>query len=92
MQVILDIPDRYLLDTTTDELAARFKLYTALLMFQIGQLSAGGACEFAEVDRYTFLAACRRHRIDVIDYDEDELDADLEHLKDTRPAAHADYR
>ncbi len=56
------------------------KLYTALLMFQSGQLSAGAACEFAEVDRYTFLAACQRHRINVINYEEDEIEADLGRL------------
>jgi len=92
MQLILDIPDRYLLDTTAEELAARFKLYTALPMFQNSQLSAGGACDFAEVDRYTFLAACQRHRIDVIDYPEDDLEADFEQLKTPRSAAHADHR
>ncbi len=85
MQVLVDVPDRYLLDTTTEELAGRFKLYTALLMFQAGQLSAGAACEFAGVDRYAFLSACKRHHITVIDYDEDELETDFEHLKKNRP-------
>ena len=50
-------------------------------MFQAGQLSAGAACEFADIDRYTFLSACKRHNIPVIDYDEDELEADFEYLK-----------
>jgi predicted HTH domain antitoxin len=57
-------------------------------MFQAGRLSAGAACEFADVDRYTFIAACKRHRIDVIDYDDEELAADFEHLKNNRPHAH----
>jgi predicted HTH domain antitoxin len=83
MQVVVNIPDQYLLDTTIGEIAGRLKLYTALLMFQAGQLSAGAACEFAETDRYTFLAACKRHNIAVIDYDEDELEADFEQLKRT---------
>jgi predicted HTH domain antitoxin len=88
MQMLLDIPDRYLLGITAEELAEQFKLYTALLMFQAGRLSAGAACEFAGVDRYTFIAACKRHRIDVIDYDDEELAADLEHLKNNCSHAH----
>ncbi len=87
MQMLLDIPDRYLLGITAEELAEQFKLYTALLMFQAERLSAGAACEFAGVDRYTFIAACKRHRIDVIDYD-DELAVDFEHLKNNRSHAH----
>jgi predicted HTH domain antitoxin len=46
-------------------------------MFRAGKFSAGAACEFAGVDRYTFLEACRRHRIDTVDYDPDELEADF---------------
>lgn len=88
MQLLLDIPERYFLGTSTEELAEQFKLYTALLMFQAGRLSAGAACEFAGVDRYTFVAACKRHRINVIDYDDEELEADFECLKKNRPHAH----
>jgi predicted HTH domain antitoxin len=84
MQVVVNVPDQYFLDTTIGEIASRLKLYTALLMFQAGQLSAGAACEFAEIDRYAFLAACTRHHINVIDYDEDELEADFENLKRAR--------
>ena len=88
MQLLLDISERYFLGTSTEELAEQFKLYTALLMFQTGRLSAGAACEFAGVDRYTFVAACKRHRINVIDYDDEELEADFERLKKNHPHAH----
>lgn len=81
MQVVVDVPDQYFLDTSIAELAGRLKLSTALLMFQVGQLSAGAACEFAGVDRYRFLAACKRYNIAVIDYHEDELESDFEELK-----------
>ena len=83
MQVVVNVPDQYFLDMDVGEIARQLKLYTALLMFQTGQLSAGAACEFAEIDRYTFLKACKRHKIAVIDYDEDELEADFEKLKRT---------
>ena len=69
MQVVINVPDQYFLDTTVGEFARRLKLYTALFMFQAGQLSAGAACEFAGIDRYTFFAACKRHNIAVIDYE-----------------------
>jgi predicted HTH domain antitoxin len=77
MQIVVTVPDQYLLDMPANELAGRLKLSTALLMFQAGQFSAGAACEFAEIDRYTFLEACRQHHIDVVNYAPDELDTDL---------------
>jgi predicted HTH domain antitoxin len=81
MQIVLDVPERYLLNNDVTEMANRLKLYGALLMFQTGQLSAGAACEFAEVDRYTFLKACKKHGITVLDYDEHELQAELDLLR-----------
>jgi predicted HTH domain antitoxin len=81
MQVVVNIPDQYLLDIPVVEMEERLKLFTALLMFQKGQLSTGAACEFAGVDRYTFLSACKQHNIPAIDYDEEELEVDFEHLK-----------
>jgi len=81
MQVVVNIPDQYFIDTTAGEFARRLKLCTALFMFQAGQISAGAACEFADVDRHTFLAACSRHHIDVIQYDDEELETEFEQLK-----------
>ncbi len=87
MQIIVNVSDHYFLDMPVGEIAGRLKLYTALLMFQAGQLSAGAACEFAEIDRYAFLEACKRHNIAVIDYDEDELETDFKPLKKrTKPS------
>jgi predicted HTH domain antitoxin len=77
MQVVVNVPDQYSLDLSASELAGRLKLSAALLMFQAGQFSAGAACEFAGVDRYTFLEACRQHRINAMNYDPDELEADF---------------
>ena len=45
-------------------------------MFQSGQLSRGAVCEFAEVDIYDFLAACKRHRINVMDTTADAIEND----------------
>jgi predicted HTH domain antitoxin len=81
MQVVVNVPDQYLFDIPVGEIEGRLKISAALLMFQAGQLSIGAACEFAGVDRYTFLAACKQYNIAVIDYDEDELEADFDELK-----------
>ncbi len=80
MEVMVNIPDQYLVNYSIQEMTHYLKLYTALLMFQKGQFSAGAACEFAEIDRYTFLVACKQHHIEVIDYDEQDIDRDLERL------------
>ena len=78
MQIVVNVPDQYLLDMNVGEIAKQLTLSAALLMFQAGQLSAGAACEFAEIDRYAFLEACARHHIAAIDYDADELESDFE--------------
>lgn len=81
MEITLDVPNRYLLNIDPAEMSKKLKLYTALLMFQAGQLSAGAACEFAGVDRYTFIDACSYHKISVMNYDPDQLDDELKILE-----------
>jgi len=73
MQIVIDVPDQCFLNEGPPETGRRIKLYTALFMYQSGQLSAGAACELAEVDRYTFLAECGKHGMPAIDYEENEL-------------------
>ena len=80
MKIVLNLPDQHLVNYSAQKIAQYLKLYTALLMFKDGQLSAGAACEFADIDRYTFLSECRQHNIPVIDYEEDEIEADLNRL------------
>lgn len=81
MRVTVDLPDRHFAGADDTEVEHRLKLYTALILFQSGRLSAGAACEVAEVDRYTFLAECRRHGVPTVRYDEGELKKDLETLR-----------
>jgi predicted HTH domain antitoxin len=87
MQVMVNVPDQYFLDISVSELAGRLKLSTALLMFQAGHLSTGAACEFAGVDRYTFLEACQKYGIDVINYEPDEIEADFAALTQSEAEA-----
>ena len=83
MQLTLDIPDKFLPEDqdTKNSLTKQVRLYSALLLFQSGQLSRGAACEFAGVDIYTFLAACKKHNIPVVNFEPDELESDLTRFK-----------
>jgi predicted HTH domain antitoxin len=81
MQVTLNVPEQYLLDRSPGEFAQRIKLYAALLMFRSGEISAGAAAEFAEVDRYAFAAECHNHGIPLVDYPAEDLGAELASLR-----------
>jgi len=74
---VVDVPERYLIGMSSDDLGNRLKLYAALMMYRAGELSAGAACEFGDVDRYTFLAECKRLGIETLHADIDELESDL---------------
>lgn len=80
MQITLDIPEQYSSGQSPSEFGRRIKLYAALTMFQSGELSAGAAAEFVEVDRFVFLEECRRRGIPAVSYPADELKADIESL------------
>ena len=78
MQLILDIPDKFQqLNQDKSVLSQQVRLFSALLLFQSEQLSRGAACEFAGVDIYTFLTACKKHNISVVNVDSDDLEVDL---------------
>ena len=67
MRLTLDIPDKFKqLDQNDRLLSQQVRLFSALLLFQSGQLFRGSACEFAGVDIYTFLAACKKHNISLV--------------------------
>jgi len=77
MQLTLEIPDQYIQGQNQNQTAQQIKLYAALLMFQSGQLSRGAACEFAGVDIYDFLLACKHHHISVINTSVESIEADV---------------
>lgn len=81
MQIILNIPEQYLVDENPAELGQRIKLYAALRMFQSTELSAGAAAELAGVDRFTFAAACQKHGIPAANYPAEELQAEVNALR-----------
>ncbi|EIJ34164.1 UPF0175 family protein [Thiothrix nivea] len=77
MQITMDIPEQFALDKTRPEIVSTLKLYAALALFQSGKLSAGAATELAGIDRYSFMAECKKHNIPTINYAPDDLDAEL---------------
>jgi predicted HTH domain antitoxin len=81
MVIELEVPDQYLVNTNSAELARRIKLYAAVLMFQSEELSAGAAAELAEVDRLTFAAECQKRGIPLVDYPAKDLQAELVGLR-----------
>lgn len=77
LQITMDIPEQFALDKTRPEIVSTLKLYAALALFQAGKLSAGAATELAGIDRYSFMAECKKHNIPTINYTPDDLDAEL---------------
>lgn len=81
MQITVEVPEQYMVDSDPGEFGQRMKLSTALLMFQDGQISAGAACELAGIDRWAFAAECARHSIPLIDYEPSELEEEVRRLQ-----------
>lgn len=81
MQITMNIPEQYLVDTTPAEFGQDIKLYAALEMFRMGRLSAGAAAEFAEIDRFRFVEECEKHGIPLVDYSAEELRAEMESIE-----------
>ena len=86
MQLTLEIPDKFQrLDQDKNSLSRQVRLFSALLLFQSGQISRGSACEFADVDIYTLLTACKKHKISVVNVDPDDLESDLIRFNQKHP-------
>jgi predicted HTH domain antitoxin len=81
MEISVDVPDEYVLDQSPAEIGRRLKLYAALLMFQSGEISAGGATHLAGVDRFTFAAECARRGIALVNHSASDLHDEVESLR-----------
>ncbi|HHY55543.1 MAG TPA: UPF0175 family protein [Chloroflexi bacterium] len=65
------------LNRTPDELGRDLRLYGALMLFQLGKLSAGAAAELAGVPKVLFLDLCGQYNIAVSQITPDELRAEI---------------
>lgn len=70
---------------TQAELEGQIRLMAALKMFELGKLSSGKAAELAGVSRVEFLELCGRYHVPVVNYDERELEDELEFLTRWQP-------
>jgi hypothetical protein len=81
MQLTLDIPEQFVQGQNQSQISQQIKLYAGLLMFQSGQISRGAVCEFAEIDIYDFLVACKKHGISSINTSADAIEDDILRFK-----------
>jgi predicted HTH domain antitoxin len=77
MRIELELPEVHFLGLSPQEIAQQVRLLTALMRFGAGEISVGAACELAGISHYAFYEACKKYRVPVLDYDENELDDEL---------------
>jgi len=69
------------LKTSTDELAYKMKLYTAIALYQKRQLSLGKSAQFLGMDRLSFIELLKGENIPIFDYSDREMDEVLDDSK-----------
>ena len=81
-QIILDVPVTLFekLADSKDAFARQSRLWIALHLFHISELTTVQAAEMAGIDLASFLAEASHNGIPVVDYEPDELDQELELL------------
>jgi len=80
MQIQLELPEKYFGLDKKEQVANQVKLYAILMMYQIGQLSAGMACEILNINRFDFLNYCKEFQIPVITYTIEDIENEIEGL------------
>ncbi|MCB1776371.1 MAG: UPF0175 family protein [Candidatus Competibacteraceae bacterium] len=71
------LPD--VLHQTPVEFEQQAKMAMAVKLYEMKKLSSGMAAELAGMDRISFLLRLPDYSVPVIDLDEDELRADIDH-------------
>lgn len=71
---------RQILNRTPEELGRDLRLYAALMLFQLGKLSAGAAAEMAGLPRVMFLDLCADYNIPISQITPEELRREVELL------------
>ena len=65
MELIIDIPEKYVISQSPKKLTQLLKLNTAIDMYKNGLLSVRAAIEFiGKIDRYEFLSECQQRGIE----------------------------
>ena len=66
-----------MLNRTAEELSRDLRLYSAVMFFQLGKLSAGAAAELAGVPKVIFLDLCGQYDIPISQITAEELRAEV---------------
>ena len=84
INVNIQIPDQVFvaLNENTEELSKQMKLYTAMEMFKKHKLTLKQAADLADYSLPAFFHELNIHEIDIIDYDPDELEMEMEIFKE----------
>ena len=61
------------LKASSEELAYKMKLYTAIALYQKRQLSLGKSAQFLGMDRLSFIEELKRENIPIFDYSNKEM-------------------
>jgi predicted HTH domain antitoxin len=82
MQLTLEVPEKYLINQSPEELVLLLKLNTAIDLYKNGKLSASAAAEFVgEIDRYAFLYECQKRGVVPQTYENtEELQSEIDML------------
>lgn len=72
-QIEIDNSILFSLKSSTDELAYKMKLYTAIALYQKRQLSLGKSAQLLGMDRLGFLELLKREDIPIFDYSDREM-------------------
>ena len=77
--VVLQIPSRVreILNRTPAEMAHDMRLYAALMLYNLGKLSAGAAAEMAGIPKVMFLDLCAEYGLSTSQITPDELRAEI---------------
>lgn len=80
MDITLKLPAQQFMLETPSRVAEKIKLYAAVAMYQMGELTIGAACEVANVDRYWFLNFLKQHNIQLQTQTPEELETEFQSL------------
>ena len=81
MQLVIDYPASLpdVLQKSRAQFEQEAKMAMAVKLFEMKRLSSGQAARLAGVDRVSFLLNLHRYGVSMIDLDEDDLQADMQH-------------
>jgi predicted HTH domain antitoxin len=76
------IPKELLIGMEKEKLVEEIKFFMAMRLYEIKVLSLGKAAELAGKDKEEFMRVLSEHGIDVIRYSKEDLDEEMEFLRE----------